>query len=220
VKLKPSLINLKALRLCRFVTQQSGGGESISQLVLERSASFPVDEKPSVFEFRSRNELDAYWTTLESVSRRTKKGGNQEAEAEESGSVAGFDKSLGLGLNEQYDIFHATRMAGSGSRTPHQYAAHPHPCRRNWSQGVSFLEDWQRHVLDTQAAPSSQDDILRIAALAQVSAIAVQNYLEHQRNRMSVIKRKAAPVPAARPRLYKRKDPEVCACGDARHLNA
>jgi hypothetical protein len=74
---------------------------------------------------------------------------------------------------------------------------------------VSFLEDWQRQVLDTQAAPSSADDVIRIAALAKVSAIAVENYFEHQRSRMSVIKRKAAPVPAARPRLYKRKDPEV-----------
>jgi hypothetical protein len=128
VKLKPNLINLKALGLCQFVTQQSGGGESISQLVLERSASFIMDGKPAAFKFRSRNELDAYWTTLESVSKgsarpmaRSKKVANQEAEAEESGSVAGFDKSLGLGLSEQYDISMQLEWPAMAAERPIQF---------------------------------------------------------------------------------------------------
>lgn len=80
----------------------------------------------------------------------------------------------------------------------------------NWSQGVQFLEEWQRQLLDSHATPSCPDDIAKIAARARLSVIAVENYFEHRRNTMSVIKRKTAAAPGPRPKLHRRvRDPEV-----------
>lgn len=101
-RLRPTLMHLRALRLCQIVSRDSSGGVFISAVALERSASFEIDGQPSHYEFRSRNELDTYWSTLETVSTgvqrpvtKTKKEKNQTAM--EGVSVAGFDKSLGLG---------------------------------------------------------------------------------------------------------------------------